>query len=79
MHLTMGNLTTAILLDLSATAHWGAVADAPPNATRAITITADLQPGEWSPAAFDLPGVPPREIGVLRLAETQFLRVTFKS
>ena len=77
VHLTMGNPTSATLLDLAATARWGPVGDAPTAASREITIKAHLQPAAWTPAAFDLPGVPPREIGVLRLAHAQFLRITF--
>lgn len=77
VYLTLGNPTTATLLDLTATAHWGPVGGAATSASLEITVKADLQPGAWTPAVFDLPGIPTREIGALRLANAHFNRVTF--
>lgn len=72
--LTFGNTTSATINGIKAKIDWGSVGKtgAPNNDTaksKEITLTKSLLPGRWTKVSLVLEGVPPAELGFVRLRE----------
>lgn len=72
--LRFGNLTSASINGLKATVQWGSVDEkGVPKSdgarSRDVTLSRSLNPGSWTTSAVVLDGVPPAELGFVRLRD----------
>jgi outer membrane murein-binding lipoprotein Lpp len=72
--LQFGNLTSARIDGLKAKMEWGKVSakgvpESDKNNSREVTFSAPLAPGAWTVSQVVLEGVPPTELGFVRLRE----------
>jgi hypothetical protein len=71
--LDIGNTSTANITGLSATIEWGEVKDGSPvNETahrREVKFTETIRSGRWTRVTVSLDGVPPKNLGFVRLRE----------
>jgi hypothetical protein len=80
--LNFGNLTAARIQGLVATLEWGRIDDIgqpAEGASREVRFDTSLAPGTWTAAAVRLDGVPPAQVGYLRLKSVRHRAVQLQA